>query len=282
MAAAGLEATALSGSLMLALPIAALAGAVSFFSPCVLPLVPGYLSYVTGVSGADLAEARRGRILAGTLLFLAGFTAVFVSFGAAFGYAGNTLLAHQEPLIRILGALTIVMRLSFMGVLPCAGSGACTGVRRSGWPGRRCWACSSASAGRRASAPPGRSSGTRVQRGQCRAWRVPPSPTAHRRRGRVVAGEAPRHLVAQLTVGCLSVGRKRFRPTAAPPRPSARNAAVAAARAGAGALPNLRRVGEPAPESTDTLFESPWTSSSRGSRPHPEPWTRLILRRVHG
>ncbi|MET9103683.1 cytochrome c biogenesis CcdA family protein [Streptomyces antibioticus] len=116
--AAGLDATVVSGSLLLALPIAALAGAVSFFSPCVLPLVPGYLSYVTGVSGADLAEARRGRILAGTLLFLAGFTAVFVSFGAAFGYAGNTLLEYQEPLIRILGALTIVMGLSFMGVLP--------------------------------------------------------------------------------------------------------------------------------------------------------------------
>ncbi|MGW0476310.1 cytochrome c biogenesis CcdA family protein [Streptomyces coeruleorubidus] len=116
--AAGVEATVLSGSLLLAVPIAALAGAVSFFSPCVLPLVPGYLSYVTGVSGADLAEARRGRVLAGTLLFLAGFTAVFVSFGAAFGYAGNTLLEYQEPLIRILGALTILMGLSFMGVLP--------------------------------------------------------------------------------------------------------------------------------------------------------------------
>ncbi|GHC24361.1 cytochrome c biogenesis CcdA family protein [Streptomyces albogriseolus] len=116
--AAGLDATVVSGSLLLALPIAGLAGAVSFFSPCVLPLVPGYLSYITGVSGADLAEARRGRILAGTLLFLAGFTAVFVSFGAAFGYAGNTLLEYQEPLIRILGALTIVMGLSFMGVLP--------------------------------------------------------------------------------------------------------------------------------------------------------------------
>lgn len=118
MIAADVEATVLSGSLLLALPIAALAGAVSFFSPCVLPLVPGYLSYVTGVSGADLAEARRGRILAGTLLFLAGFTAVFVSFGAAFGYAGNALLEYQEPLIRILGALTVLMGLSFMGVLP--------------------------------------------------------------------------------------------------------------------------------------------------------------------
>ncbi|MGA5215116.1 cytochrome c biogenesis CcdA family protein [Streptomyces cinereoruber] len=116
--AAGLEATVLSGSVLLALPIAALAGAVSFFSPCVLPLVPGYLSYVTGVSGADLAEVRRGRILAGTLLFLAGFTAVFVSFGAAFGYAGNTLLEYQDVLIRVLGGATIVMGLSFMGVLP--------------------------------------------------------------------------------------------------------------------------------------------------------------------
>ncbi|MBM7167123.1 cytochrome c biogenesis protein CcdA [Streptomyces sp. G44] len=116
--AAGLETTVLTGSLLLALPIAALAGAVSFFSPCVLPLVPGYLSYVTGMSGADLAEARRGRILAGTLLFLAGFTAVFVSFGAAFGYAGNTLLEYQDLLIRILGGATIVMGLSFMGVLP--------------------------------------------------------------------------------------------------------------------------------------------------------------------
>lgn len=118
LVAAGLESTVLTGSVLLAIPIAALAGLVSFFSPCVLPLVPGYLSYVTGVSGADLADVRRGRILAGTLLFLAGFTGVFVSFGAAFGYAGNTLMEHQDLLIRVLGGLTIVMGLSFMGVLP--------------------------------------------------------------------------------------------------------------------------------------------------------------------
>ncbi|PWK65106.1 cytochrome c-type biogenesis protein [Streptomyces sp. CG 926] len=110
--------TVLTGSVLLAIPIAALAGLVSFFSPCVLPLVPGYLSYVTGVTGADLADVRRGRILAGTLLFLAGFTAVFVSFGAAFGYAGNTLLEHQDLLIRVLGGVTVLMGLSFMGVLP--------------------------------------------------------------------------------------------------------------------------------------------------------------------
>ncbi|MCX5270067.1 cytochrome c biogenesis CcdA family protein [Streptomyces virginiae] len=115
---AGIDTTVLSGSLLLALPLAAVAGAVSFFSPCVLPLVPGYLSYVTGMSGADLAEVRRGRILAGTLLFLAGFTAVFVSFGAAFGYAGNVLLEYQDTLIRVMGGLTILMGLSFMGALP--------------------------------------------------------------------------------------------------------------------------------------------------------------------
>ncbi|MEV8363991.1 cytochrome c biogenesis CcdA family protein [Streptomyces niveus] len=116
--AAGFDTTILTGSILLAIPIAALAGLVSFFSPCVLPLVPGYLSYVTGMSGADLADVRRGRILAGSLLFLAGFTAVFVSFGAAFGYAGNALLDHQDLLIRVLGGLTILMGLSFMGVLP--------------------------------------------------------------------------------------------------------------------------------------------------------------------
>ncbi|MFJ9979435.1 cytochrome c biogenesis CcdA family protein [Streptomyces cyaneofuscatus] len=118
LTAAGFETTVLTGSVLLAVPVAALAGLVSFFSPCVLPLVPGYLSYVTGVSGADLADVRRGRIVAGTLLFLAGFTAVFVSFGALFGYAGNTLLEHQDLLIRVLGVLTILMGLSFMGVLP--------------------------------------------------------------------------------------------------------------------------------------------------------------------
>ena len=83
------------GSLLVALPVALVAGLVSFVSPCVLPLVPGYLSYVTGMSGADLAEQRRGRILAGTALFVLGFTVVFASFGAFFGYVGADLLEHQ-------------------------------------------------------------------------------------------------------------------------------------------------------------------------------------------
>jgi len=110
--------TVLDGSVALALPVAAAAGLVSFLSPCVLPLVPGYLSYVTGLAGADLAAARRGRVLTGTVLFVAGFTAVFASYGALFGGLGAALLEHQEAITRVLGALTILLGLAFMGFLP--------------------------------------------------------------------------------------------------------------------------------------------------------------------
>ena len=138
------------GPLLLALPVAAAAGLVSFLSPCVLPLVPGYLSYVTGLSGADLgAEARgtttppastasgavaveappapvrtgpsartRGRILAGSVLFVLGFSAVFVSTGLVFGGLGAQLAANRDVVDRVLGVLTIVMGLAFMGLLP--------------------------------------------------------------------------------------------------------------------------------------------------------------------
>ncbi|MCH0541395.1 cytochrome c biogenesis protein CcdA [Streptomyces sp. MUM 203J] len=109
--------TVLSGALMLALPLAVLGGLVSFFSPCVLPLVPGYLSYVTGVTGADLAEARRGRMTAGAVLFVLGFSAVFVSGGALFGYSGQSLLEHRELLNRILGVFMILMGFFFMGFM---------------------------------------------------------------------------------------------------------------------------------------------------------------------
>ncbi|MFE7562388.1 cytochrome c biogenesis CcdA family protein [Kitasatospora sp. NPDC057500] len=110
-----------SGALLVAAPIALAAGLVSFFSPCVLPLVPGYLSYVTGFSAADLADARgarRGRMLAGAALFILGFTAVFVSSGALFGQFGDTLKEHQAVISKVLGALTIVMGLAFMGMVP--------------------------------------------------------------------------------------------------------------------------------------------------------------------
>ncbi|GFH36265.1 cytochrome c biogenesis CcdA family protein [Streptomyces pacificus] len=110
--------TVMSGAMLLALPVAVLAGLVSFFSPCVLPLVPGYLSYVTGVTGTDLAEARKGRMASGAALFVLGFSAVFVSGGALFGFFGWTLQEHREALTTVLGVLMILMGLFFMGLMP--------------------------------------------------------------------------------------------------------------------------------------------------------------------
>jgi cytochrome c-type biogenesis protein len=156
-----------SGPLILAVPVAAAAGAVTFLSPCCLPLVPGYLSYVTGMSGADaagpgatrtgaetpsarlasaqavgvqpggagggrLAEAapasaggpavavpgpHRGRVVAGTALFVLGFSVLYTSYGLAFGGLGTALRAHQQVLTQVLGALTIVLGLLFAGLL---------------------------------------------------------------------------------------------------------------------------------------------------------------------
>ncbi|MGA5197847.1 cytochrome c biogenesis CcdA family protein [Streptomyces exfoliatus] len=110
--------TVTSGALLLALPLAVLGGLVSFFSPCVLPLVPGYLSYVTGVTGTDLAESRRGRMTAGAVLFVLGFTVVFVSGGALFGYWGSTLQEYRETLTTVLGVLMILMGVFFLGLMP--------------------------------------------------------------------------------------------------------------------------------------------------------------------
>jgi cytochrome c-type biogenesis protein len=110
--------TALDGSLLLAVPVAMVAGLVSFFSPCVVPLLPGYLSYTTGLSGADLASARRGRMLAGSLLFVLGFSFVFVSFGALFGQVGDWLWEYQRQVTVVLGLLTILVGIAFLGVVP--------------------------------------------------------------------------------------------------------------------------------------------------------------------
>jgi cytochrome c-type biogenesis protein len=110
--------TVSAGSLLLAVPVVAIAGLISFLSPCVLPLAPGYLSYVTGLAGADLEHPRRGRLLLGTSLFIAGFTAVFVSFGALLGGVGTLLLEHQRLITRIMGAFVIVFGLAFMGLVP--------------------------------------------------------------------------------------------------------------------------------------------------------------------
>ena len=124
-------------------PVAMAAGLVSFLSPCCLPLVPGYLAYVTGTAGADAesgkaqssrrptdttgsgtvmatrpARLRRpSRTVTGTLLFVLGFAAVFTSYGAAFGAAGTLLLTYQNLIIKVLGVFTIVLGLMFTGVL---------------------------------------------------------------------------------------------------------------------------------------------------------------------
>lgn len=110
-----------SGALWFAVPIAFAAGVVAFLSPCVLPLAPGYVSYITGLTGSELATAtkgHRGQVLAGSLLFVLGFSVVFVSYGALFGGAGSLLLEYGDAITRILGVLVIVMGLAFMGLIP--------------------------------------------------------------------------------------------------------------------------------------------------------------------
>ncbi len=117
-----LQATVLSGSLLLAVPVALVAGVLSFFSPCVVPLLPGYVSYVTGLSGADLESARgvrgRGRLLLGTALFVLGFSLVFVTLGTAFGALGNWFTAYQAPLTRVVGVLTVLLGVAYLGWVP--------------------------------------------------------------------------------------------------------------------------------------------------------------------
>jgi cytochrome c-type biogenesis protein len=103
-----------SGQLVLALPIALLAGLVSFASPCVLPLVPGYLAYVGGMSDPG-AKRDRSRVVTGVALFILGFAVVFIAYGAAFGAVGLWLVRWQEMVIRVLGVLVIIMGLVFIG-----------------------------------------------------------------------------------------------------------------------------------------------------------------------
>jgi cytochrome c-type biogenesis protein len=110
--------TVLGGPMVLAIPVALVVGLISFLSPCVLPLVPGYVSYMTGLSGADLARHRRGRILAASVLFVLGFSAVFVTAGTFFGGVGGALQDHSAVLTKVLGAVTILMGVAFMGFVP--------------------------------------------------------------------------------------------------------------------------------------------------------------------
>jgi cytochrome c-type biogenesis protein len=119
----GIYSTVVDGSLLLAIPLAFAAGLVSFLSPCVLPLAPGYLSYVTGLTGAEIAgepgsgvrTAVRSRVLLGSVLFVLGFSLVFVSFGAFFGGLGAVLLEYADVISRVLGVVVIALGLGFMG-----------------------------------------------------------------------------------------------------------------------------------------------------------------------
>jgi len=127
------------GPLLVAAAVAALVGLVSFASPCVLPLVPGYLSYVTGLVGSGArttapapaasgggtatavrADERspRGRMVLGAVLFVLGFTAVFVAVGTAFGGLGRLLLQYNDVITRVMGVVVIVVGLAFLGRLP--------------------------------------------------------------------------------------------------------------------------------------------------------------------
>jgi cytochrome c-type biogenesis protein len=124
-----------SGPLLLAIGVAALAGLVSFLSPCVLPLMPGYVSYVTGLAGSDLdaapaeggqggeggvavATRTKGRVLAGTSLFVLGFAVVFTLLATLVANIGIALQTHKRALDIVLGVLVIVLGLAFMGLVP--------------------------------------------------------------------------------------------------------------------------------------------------------------------
>ena len=105
----------LNGSLLAAMPLALLAGLISFLSPCVLPLVPGYLGFVSGAAGSGEKKSR-SRIIIGATLFVAGFTLVFVTLGAAFGGLGTLIQSGVGEVIqRVLGGLIIILGLVLVG-----------------------------------------------------------------------------------------------------------------------------------------------------------------------
>lgn len=122
MLATGIVEVITSGSLLLAIPLAFAAGLISFLSPCVLPLVPGYLSYITGVAGARATSKRtsvsKSRAVWGSILFVAGFSVIFISYGALFGGIGQIFLEYQRPIQMVMGVLVVILGLGFLGVIP--------------------------------------------------------------------------------------------------------------------------------------------------------------------
>src|SRR5665213_2813600 len=110
----------LPASLVLAIPIAIAAGFVSFASPCVLPLLPGYVAFLTGASGNLDGRSQRGRAFVGSIAFVIGFAFVFVTLGALFGGLGASMKVHQRVLEEIFGVVTIFLGLFFAGWWPSA------------------------------------------------------------------------------------------------------------------------------------------------------------------
>jgi cytochrome c-type biogenesis protein len=104
----------MSGFFITALPVAFLAGIISFLSPCVLPLVPGYLSFAAGFS------VNRGKVFLGSILFVLGFSSVFVSYGAIFGGIGNHLVTNEDLISGVLGVITFFLGFVFLGKFPFA------------------------------------------------------------------------------------------------------------------------------------------------------------------
>ena len=102
----------MDGFLLTAFPIAVLAGIISFISPCVLPLVPGYLAFAAGFSNS------RGKLFLGSVLFVLGFSALFISYGLLFGALGARVAVNEEIITRVLGVLTILMGVIFLGAFP--------------------------------------------------------------------------------------------------------------------------------------------------------------------
>ena len=137
----------IDGPLLIAAPLAVAAGLVSFLSPCSLPLVPGYLSYVGGLTGSEISRAdasggvavapqqqegvARRRVLVGSSLFVLGFSAVFTLYGAAAGALGGLLFDQSRTLTVVLGVVTVLLGLIFAGVLrlPVVGRTARVNIR---------------------------------------------------------------------------------------------------------------------------------------------------------